>query len=350
MTSWGPTHTPADRTRRLFCEGSCDGWGDEGGTFILRSLIRAATIVAAVVFASLQPLAASAEGHLPVITFSPVATWSSGIDTRGNATNPAIEGPIELTGSVTVPIYKGLSGTYDRVAGGLIYSTFSGVSIGGAPFQAGSVRDFVDQFRLDGVINKSLTVETGLRFRHRLRGGGASNDNSQPFSTEYHAGYLGFTYTTPSFKALHNALLVLNVTGLTANHNPSPNALASYPKGLDVGNKREYGASEAATLVVPVDPKSGLTATATYLHGQLEYWEDFPFPFAYNVTVFNLIKNVNPYLGVEVGAGDVWQQRQGNPFPLPSVIHVATFTTQLDFHFDFNKLLGKPKAAAPGSV
>lgn len=118
----------------------------------MRSLIRAATIVAAVVFASLQPLAASAEGHLPVITFSPVATWSSGIDTRGNATNPAIEGPIELTGSVTVPIYKGLSGTYDRVAGGLIYSTFSGVSIGGAPFQAGSVRDFVDQFRLDGVI------------------------------------------------------------------------------------------------------------------------------------------------------------------------------------------------------
>ena len=316
----------------------------------MRLLIRAATIVAAVAFASLQPLGASAdEGHLPVITFSPVATWAIAQNSLGTPTNPAIEGPIELTGSVTIPIYKGLSATYDRIAGGPIYFTFAGVSIGGQPFQAGSVRDNIDQWRLDGVVNKSLTVEGGLRFRHRLRGSGASNDNSQPHSTEYHEGYVGLTYTSPYLKPIRS-LFVVNVTGITANHNPSPNTLAGLPPGQDIGNKREYGASEAVTLVTPIAPKGGVTITSTYVHGQLEEFEDQPFPYAYNITLFSLIKTINPYVGVQVGYQNIWQQRQGAPFPLPSVIHGAEFTTQVDLHLDFNKLFSKPKPAVPGST
>ena len=306
-------------------------------------------MVAAVSSASLPPLAAAADSHLPVITFSPVATWAIAQNALGNPTNNAIEGPIELTGSATIPIYRGLSATYDRIAGGPVYFSFAGVTIGGAPLQLGTVRENIDQWRLDDVVNKSFTVEGGFRFRHRLRGPGTSRDNTQGHSTEYHEGFAGLTYTSPYIKQLHS-LLILNVTGITANHDPSPNALAALPPGQDIGNKREYGASESATLVVPLEPRSGVTLTGTYAHGQFEEDEDQPFPYAYNITEFTLIKTINPYIGVQIGYQDIWQERQGAPFPLPGVIHGAQFTTQVDLHLDFNKIFARPKPAVPGST
>ena len=316
----------------------------------MRLLIRAATLVTAAAFASLRPLPASAdESHLPVITLSPVATWAIAQNALGSRANNAIEGPVELTGSASIPIYRGLSATYDRIAGGPIYFTFAGVTIGGQPLQLGTVRENIDQWRLDDVVNKSFTIEGGFRFRHRLRGPGASNDNGQLHSTEYHEGYAGLTYTSPYIKQIRS-LLILNVTGITANHDPSPNALAALPPGQDVGHKREYGASQSATLVIPLEPRSGVTLTGTYAHGQFEEDEDQPFPYAYNITEFSLIKSINPYVGVQIGYQDIWQERQGAPFPLPGVVHGAEFTTQVDLHLDFNRIFAKPKPAVPGST
>ena len=43
---------------------------------------------------------------------------------------------------------------------------------------------------------------------------------------------------------------------------------------------------EAATFVLPVDPRGGFVPTATFLTGGGDYFTAFPFPFRLNVTIF----------------------------------------------------------------
>ena len=322
----------------------------------MRLLNRAAALGAVGFIAAFFPIAASAdglEGHLPIVTISPITTWTAAQNAIGTPAAPAVVGvPVDFTGTATIPIYKGVSFSFDRIVGGLFNSTFAGVTIPGVgEIQPGFYRDLVYQYRLDYVANKSLTVETGLINRHRICCPGSS-DNASPASTESHVGYLGLTYTAPALKKINYLTFIANVTGRTANHNPSPNALAGIPPGLDVGHKRLYGATYSLTGVLPLSRKGDLLATATAATGLFDYFENFPFPFYYNLQAYTIVKQINPYVGVQVGEQNLWQTKQGSPFPNPGpgVIHVAEFTFQVDFHLDFNKLLAAPKAATPAKT
>lgn len=289
------------------------------------------------------------QGHLPIIDFRPVATWANagGMGSGNAGGTPPPNGGIELTGTATVPLFKGLSFSYDRVAGGLLWGSFGSVAFPGAGIiSVGSYKDVVQNYRLDYVVNPSFTVELGLATRHR-ECCPASGDPTNPDSTQWQTGNLGVTYTSPSYKWLNHGVFVLNLTGHTANHQPSPNALAGQPPGQDIagpgGKKQEYGTSQAITAVVPVDIRNRLTATATYTWGALDYFENEPFPYSYKIWIFGLNKTVNPYLGFELQAFNLWQGQQGSPFPVPNAIHLVQYAVTADIHLDLNHIF----ASAP---
>jgi hypothetical protein len=300
------------------------------------------TMCAAIAFLSLAvpQIARADEGHLPIIDFRPVATWADTGNTTGLTGGglPGVaNGGVELTGSATIPLFRGLSFSFDRNAGGLIWSTlgpFSGI-------QPGSFKDNIEDYRLDYVVNRSFSVEASLANRHRECCPGSADPNN-PASSEWHTGNLGLTYTTPSFKFLNHGVFVLGVTGHTANHNPSPNAEAGFAPGQSIGHVREYGVSQAATVVYPIDIKNRLTATATYTWGALDYFENAPFPWSYKIWIFGLNKTVNPYLGFELQAFNLTQGEQGSPFPTPNTIHEVSYALTANIHLDLNRILGPP--------
>lgn len=288
--------------------------------------------------------AAFAEDHLPIIDLVPIATWA-GAQGAAQAANPSVlplvSGATWLTGTATLPLFKRVSFSYDRQQGDLIGNTL---------VPGGSFNDIIQDYRLD-YSDHPFTFEASLANRHRVCCPGSSDPNNG-VSTEWHTGNFGITYETPSFgKALMNSALVLNITGHTANHNPGAVTAASL-HGLDItcptvvansctnySQKRFYGTSQAATLVLPVDPAHGFVMTGSYIWGDLDYFEDFPFPMFYKIWDFAASKSFNQYFSLKFTTGNLWQSEQGYPFPPPNVIHEVSYTLSADIHLDFNKLM-----------
>jgi len=298
--------------------------------------------VAAVLF-SLAARPALADIKLPIIDVQPVATWATASDALlpgGNPNLGIVNGTVDLTGSITEPLAKGLAFTYVHAGGGLLDNTLARQTLtlpSGTPYiYPGSYHDFVEQYQLSQSI-KSFTVDLGLANRHRICCPG-SGDPNQPFSTEWHTGFLGLTYATTPFKDFLNSFLVLNITGHTANHNPPP-ILANALGSLSIGSVREYGTTQAATIVVPVDPKHGFDVTGTFAWGAADYFEDADFPWAYDIFVFTATKHFNPYFGLTLKTSNLYQRPQGNPFQSPGGIHVGEADITADFHLDLNKIL-----------
>jgi hypothetical protein len=313
---------------------------------------RARLIACAVtVFAALAaPRIASADiGHLPIIDIRPVATFDNTGSTTlsGAATNNGTlngsNGDVVINGTVTLPLFKGVSFSYDRNEGELIYAT---LVLPGAPKAGVPFKDMIQDYRLDWVANRYLTVEASLANRHRECCPGSSDPNipAAEGSTEWHTGNLGLTFTSPSFDILNHGVIVLNITGHTANHNQTA-AVAAAEGSQSIGNVREYGTSQAATLVYPIDIRHRLTATATYTWGALDYFENAPFPWSYKIWIFGLNKTVNPWFNFSLTAANLTQGEQGSPFPVPNTIHEATYWLTGDFHLDFNKIFAAPPPA-----
>jgi hypothetical protein len=304
--------------------------------------------------------AAFADPHLPIIDINPIATWAGASGAQGQPSaggSPAggvvVSGPITVNGTATLPLFKGLSFSYDRINGDVFYNTLA-VTEGINP---GMYDDVVQNYRLDYELNRSISLELAESTRQRI---------CCPASTQtginWHIGSFGITYTTPYFKPIHG-LFVLNATGHANYHNPGPAVAASWG-GLDTScSSVTFGtagapntcnnykattvleSSEAATFVVPLDPKGGFVMTATYLTGAGDYFTAFPFPDRYNITIFGAEKHFTPQIGLHLGVANVWQVSQGNPFPaLPGnpvggAIHLVSYTAELQFHLDLNKLV-----------
>ena len=305
--------------------------------------------------------AAFADPHLPIIDISPEATWAGSSESFGQPTaggSPAggalVSGPITINGTATLPLLKGLSFSYDRINGDVFYNTLA-VTEGINP---GTYDDVVQNYRLDYELNKSISLELAESTRQRICCPAASVSG-----LDWHIGSFGITYTTPYLKPIHG-LFVLNATGHANYHNPGPAVSSSYG-GLDptcpvvtatagtATGCADYKAttfletSEAATFVLPLDPRGGFVMTATYLTGAGDYFTAFPFPDRYNIEVFTATKHFTPNVAFKLGAANVWQVSQGNPFPaLPGnpaggAIHLVSYTANLEFHIDFNKFVTK---------
>ena len=310
---------------------------------------RLTTCAVTVFLALAAPQIARADiGHLPIIDIRPVATFEntgsttgSGLITNGGNLNGP-DGGVVINGTVTLPLFKGVSFSYDRSEGELIWSTLQlpGVPTSGVPF-----KDMIQDYRLDWVADRYLTVEASLANRHRECCPGSSDPTipAAVGSTEWHTGNLGLTFTSPSFQFLNHGVVVFNVTGHTANHNQTAAQLAA-EGSQTIGNKREYGTSQAATVVYPIDIRNRLTATATYTWGALDYFENAPFPWSYKIWIFGLNKTVNPWFNVSMTAANLTQGEQGSPFPVPGTIHEVSYWLTGDFHLDFNKIFAAPPA------
>jgi hypothetical protein len=289
--------------------------------------------------------AAFADEHLPIIDITPEATWAGASGAQGTPTSPLVSGPITINGTATLPLFKGLSFSYDRINGDVFYNTLA--------FGGGTYDDVIQNYRLDYELNRSISLELAESTRSRICCPAASQTG-----IDWHIGSFGITYTTPYFKAIHG-LFVLNATGHANYHNPGP-VVASRWGGLDVScssvsigaagpSCNNYKAvtvletSEALTYVLPLDPKGGFVTTATYINGSGDYFTAFPFPDRYTITSFGAEKHFTPQVAFKFAVTDVWQMRQFNPFPSPGAIHLVSYTANLAFHLDLNKFLTPAK-------
>ena len=307
--------------------------------------------------------AAFADPHLPIIDITPESTWAGASQAFGQTTaggshagGALVSGPITLNGTATLPLFKGLSFSYDRINGDVFYNTLATTE----GINPGTYDDVVQNYRLDYELNKSISLELAESTRQRVCCPAASVTG-----LDWHIGSFGITYTTPYIKALHG-LFVLNATGHANYHNPGPAVAASWggldptcssvALGVDGGPltcnnyqaKTFFETSEAMTYVLPLDPRGGFVMTATYLTGAGDYFTAFAFPSRYNIEVFGAEKHITPQVAFKLGAANVWQVKQGVPFPsLPGnpqggSIHLVSYTASLDFHLDLNKLLAAP--------
>jgi hypothetical protein len=305
-------------------------------------------IVAVLILVGAQP--ARANIQLPIIDIQPVVTWATMSDAIvPNGSN--VNGAWDLTGSATLPLAKGLNFTYIHAGGGLLDETLarqteilppppSLPSTAGKTvyFYPGNYHDFVEQYQLSQSIN-AFTIDLGLANRHRICCPGSSDPN-QPASTEWHTGYLGLSWASPPMKSFLNSFVVLNMTVHTANHDQSP-IVAKELGSLSIGSVREWGTTQAATIVVPVDPKHGFDATGTFAWGAADYFQDGAFPWMYDIFVATITKHFNPYFSLTMKASNLFQRPQGNPFMAPGGIQLGEADLTADFHVDLNKIIKK---------
>jgi hypothetical protein len=298
--------------------------------------------------------AAFADPHLPILDITPEATWAGSSGSFGQPGSPLVSGPITLNGTATLPLFKGLSFSYDRINGDVFYNTLAVQPLpGGGSLNPGTYDDVVQNYRLDYELNRSFSLELAESTRQRVCCPAASVTG-----VDWHIGSFGITYTSPYFKPIHG-LFVINATGHANYHNPGP-VVAAQAGGLDIacsnvtisatGNTcNNYKAvtvlesSEAATFVLPLDPRGGFVMTATYINGAGDYFTAFPFPDRYNIFVFGAEKHFTPQIALKLGVADVTQEPQGSPFPPPGAIHLVSYTAGLDFHIDLNKLVTPAK-------
>lgn len=300
----------------------------------------ACSFVAALILVGALP--AGANIQLPIIDVQPVVTWATASDAIvPNGSN--VNGAWDLTGSATLPLAKGLNFTYIHAGGGLLDETLARQTTilptgQTAYFYPGNYHDFVEQYQLSQSV-KSFEIDLGLANRHRICCPGSSDPN-QPASTEWHTGYLGLTWSSPPVKGLLNSFAVFNVTVHTANHDQSP-IVAQSLGTLSIGSVREWGTTQAATVVVPVDPKHGFDATGTFAWGAADYFQDGAFPWMYDIFVATITKHFNPYFSLTMKASNLYQRPQGNPFMAPGGIHLGEADLTADFHIDLNKIIKK---------
>jgi hypothetical protein len=265
-------------------------------------------------------------GHLPIIDLAPEADWADPGATQGSTTtglHGVVSGAFDISGTITEPIVSGLSASYDHIEGDFLNSTFARIAVPGVGYEEpGSLKRREEVERLDYSVGKTgLGIETGLEY----------NRFECCLPLEFHDGYLLLSYGTPGIKALHGTKFVVLEKGATAAHHFMPGDTT-----LDI-NKREYGNDNIVVAVVPFQPH--LFATATYLNGAYDYFENEPFPYRFNVFLETANFVLSPQATFTVGFTNVTQQNQGSPFPAPNGIHFVNYYTALKLHFDLNKLL-----------
>ncbi len=299
-------------------------------------------VLGAFVIGSVQPV--FADSHLPILDITPESSFTTtedGFNSHGGPKNPAAtNGDIQINGTATLPITKALSISYDRISLGTFDSNLSSIIVGGNTIYPGGSRDVLQNYRADYHVGR-FNVEGGFGSRKR---------SCCPVdSFDWHKGFLGVSYTTPSLIFLNHGFFVFDITGNSSHQYVSPQALARIPPGLSFkNNSQNYTTQQAVTAVIPVDLRNGVRVAGTFLWGALDYPVDYPFPLYYDVFVISGTKQVNPNFGVTINLTNVIQRNQGYPFPSPLGIRTSALNVLADIHLDFNRLLHPAPPVTPG--
>jgi hypothetical protein len=298
--------------------------------------------------------------------------------------------PVDVGGTVRIPITKNVYAAFDRLVGGTLNQavervltnpdnvSYGLVKTGPGATYPGYTRDVVLQYRLDELLGKSVVVEEGLAFRHRLYANDGSGVSSVPFdcadgkhasgcttaSTEAHYAYLSLTYSTPRIKELLRSTFAFNLTGSAQNVDHHVGTVCSAGQVTDgyfgcthaeqVGyidenpsQNRVYETTQGVTWTVPLNSSTALSARERW--GALNWYENQPFPFrwasaldlALNKNVgrgFSLTLRHSDYHSVMFGTTGVNGLAPLGTYISPNVIHVASYQVIGTFHLDTGKL------------
>jgi hypothetical protein len=280
--------------------------------------------------------------HLPIIDVVPILTQPGPIATAAQTKN---YDPLDVGGTITIPIAQRLSFSFDRIVGSILDQASGPVLINNAPTYPALFRDVVLVQRLDYQAAPGLVLEGGFSFRHRTEGVGVSG---APFpytvsSSEAHDGYLAATYTTRPIRALANSRFIFGITGedQPVDHhvavlNPATNIVSYIDENPH--KNQYYESTEQVGVIVPID-RHGLTFTARDAFGAVNFYENSPFP--YRVTSYatlSLTKKFNDYFSLTMREGNSVYAKQGYPFPTPNAMHTETVDVLADFHVDLNSM------------
>jgi hypothetical protein len=281
--------------------------------------------------------------HMPIIDVVPVFTnlapWSISSQT------PNYD-PLDVGGTIQIPITRALSFSFDRNVGGLLNQAPERVIQSAGPFYPTDNRDAILTERLDYQI-KRFVIEGGLSFRHRISGSGVST-GSYPYtisSNEWHYGYLGVTYTTPPIRALLGSRFVFGIAGEeqpvdqhVAVLNPTTHQVTLVNENPH--QSRYFESTQQVGVVIPVDPRHGFSVAVKDTWGAGSFYENAPFPYRYTgIVVLSATKKFSDFFSLSVRSSNVHAVEQGYPYQVPNATHNEVFDLLADFHVDTNRFM-----------
>ena len=316
--------------------------------------------------------------HLPIIDFVVTFTQPAYYNSRPSLPGPAgvdqlgQYDPIDLGGTVRIPVTRKLNLLFDRITEGTINQPLERSFVGPSPgtvvnFPRDS-RDVILQYHATYAFDRFVSMDIGDSFRHRIQsfggaGGGTlfANVSAQPFpytlsSTEHHFGYLGFSYTTKPVKELLRSTFVFSETLDVQNvdHHVAVLCNTAANKALpscagktatQVGyldenpnQARYYETTQGISMIVPVDPKHGTSFLLNERWGYLNFYENAAAPYRWNsATTYQLSKRFSPGFTLALRHSDLHaSSTQSVPFTAPNAIHVGSWDIIGTFHVDTN--------------
>ena len=319
--------------------------------------------------------------HLPIIDLvviftqpgyysnKPAVQGAGGVDQLGHYD------PIDLGGTVRIPVTRKFSLFFDRIVEGTINEPLERQLLPTANYPR-DTRDAILQYHGTYIFNRFVTVDAGNSFRHRIYSFGAAgngtlltNISARPFpytlsSTEHHFSYLTVSYTTKPWKEFFNSSFVFTEQGEVQNvdHNVAILCSAAMVAGnlnkcggrlpgqvgyLDENpNKSKYyTTTQGVTWILPLDVKHGVTYTMNERWGYLNFYQNQPYPWFWNsALVYQLNKRFSPGFTLSLRKTDYHEGLVGAPFagnalnPKGGFVHVGSWDIIGTFHFDTKTL------------
>lgn len=312
-----------------------------------------------------RPVAAApAMSHLPIIDF--VVTFTQPAYYTNMSQLPAYD-PVDLGGTVRIPVTRKFSLSFDRITEGSINQPLEQQLLPGLVLPK-DTRDVILQYHGTYAMTRQFTIDVGDSFRHRQFASGSGTKgalltqiSSRPFpytlaSSEHHYGYVGFTYTTKPVKELFNSSFAIAETVEAQNvdhHVATLCSAANVASGqfgcrtagtvgyIDErrGTDRFYETTQGVTWIVPVDPKHGTTFTLNERWGYSNFYENSPYPWRWaSLLAYQLNKRFSPGFTLSMRHQDQHEALVGSPFAGGGFIHVGSWDVFGTFHLDTNTL------------
>jgi hypothetical protein len=294
--------------------------------------------------------------HLPIIDF--VVTYTQPAYYGSNANLKGYD-PIDLGGTVRIPVTRRFSLLFDRITGGTINQPLECVIQGGVRTCPNNSRDIILQYHGIYIFNRFLSVDAGESFRHRVWNSGASGVSHVPFpasinSQEHHFAYLGVSYTTKPWKELLNSTFIFSETVDVQNVDHHVGQMCPFkvapPRSITCGangtvgyidentqQNRYWESTQGVSMIVPIDAKRGASLLLNERWGALNFYENAPFPYRWNSAfLVQINKRFSPGLTVSLRHNDLHAIPQGAPFLFPNATHVGSWDAIATFHVDTN--------------
>ncbi|MGD1068453.1 MAG: hypothetical protein ABR975_16720 [Vulcanimicrobiaceae bacterium] len=294
-------------------------------------------------------------GHYPIVDIIPIFSQPASY-----ANSSQIKGydPLDVGGTVRVPITSTVSVSFDRLVDGFFnVPTLPYITAAGKTVYTATTRDEKLVYRADAQFNR-FTLEGGFSFRQRDDAGGGNGVTNAPYpytysSTEHHYGYVGVTYATSPISWLLGSVFSVNVNGYAqpVDHHVGElcsaalfaSGVCSAPTGVwylneDPHQNMYYEMSEGGTLLIPLHPN--VIVQFTEIIGALNFYENADGPYRYNgYDIEAITKKFTPFFSLTMRHQGLHQSQQGYPFPSPQTINTGVYDIFATFHVDFNKLL-----------